>query len=66
MARISLIGIFLGVVLLVIAIPHIDTIRTNIVTAAVDAPIPAIFAILLVLASLAAVVSLVLALANQN
>ena len=65
-AGLPLIGIFLGVLLLIVAIPHIDTLHEGVVDAGVAAPIPAIFVIVLVLCGIAAIVALVLALAREH
>lgn len=66
MQRLSLIGIFLGILLLLVAIPQIDALRVLVVDAGTAAPIPAIFATFLVLTAIAVVGTFVFALANRD
>ena len=66
MKGLSLIGIFLGVLLLIVAIPHIDTLHEGVVDAGVAAPIPALFVIVLVLCGIGALMAFVLALARNH
>ena len=66
MKGLSLIGIFLGVLLLIVAIPHLDTLHEGVVDAGVAAPIPALFVVFLVLAAIGALMAFVLALARNH
>ena len=65
MRNLSLIGIFVGALLLIVAVPHIDTLRVSVAGVA-STPIPAIFATFLVLAAVGAIIGLVYGVARSS